>query len=401
MWPLPLDADALARRRAAAETVLAHLDALAAPGSGRPPSAHDTAVPDDPEWPPPPDDDPYDDPYADSDTPYGEADFPYDEQPYADAGFPYDDLPYEEGSTGVPYGETAAGADEEPPYATPAPAPDGPAEPEARSANRPTVPHQAPAPGRGEPPAESRRPAGLTPEEARTVASWDRDLDALTGELLRARQAVTEVPLPATLTASQLLRLAEDPDGLAQELARPMPRPPQPAARRGTRFHAWVESRFEELTLPLLEPDELPGSDAEIADEHDLEALKEAFERTEYARRTPYRVEAPFQLTLAGCVVRGRIDAVYKHGDGDTATYEIVDWKTGRTRSADPLQLAVYRLAWAEQQGVPPESVTAAFLYVRTGEVVRPQDLPDRAALERLLGDGTGAEDSETAHRVV
>jgi DNA helicase-2/ATP-dependent DNA helicase PcrA len=176
-----------------------------------------------------------------------------------------------------------------------------------------------------------------------------------------------------------------------------MPRPPQPAARRGTRFHAWIEARFEELTLPMLEPEELPGSEAEIADERDLEALKDAFERTEYAHRTPHRVEAPFQLALAGRIVRGRIDAVYKQGDGEDATYEIVDWKTNRSRTADPLQLAVYRLAWAEQQGVPPESVTAAFLYVRSGEVVRPEELPDRAALERLLleepSDGaTGAE---------
>ncbi|CAM5728264.1 DNA 3'-5' helicase OS=Streptomyces glaucescens OX=1907 GN=SGLAU_22245 PE=3 SV=1 [Streptomyces glaucescens] len=164
-----------------------------------------------------------------------------------------------------------------------------------------------------------------------------------------------------------------------------MPRPPQPAARRGTRFHAWVESRFEALTLPLLEPDELPGTEAEIADEHDLEALKEAFERTEYAHRTPHRVEAPFQITIAGRVVRGRIDAVYRDGDDEHATYEIVDWKTGRDHGGDPLQLALYRLAWAEQQGLPPESVTAAFVYVRSGEVVRPDRLPGRAALERLL----------------
>lgn len=254
-----------------------------------------------------------------------------------------------------------------------------------------TPPPDLPAPAEPRP-AEPR----LTPEEARTVASWDRDLDALTGELLRARETVTEVRLPASLTASQLLRLADDPDAFARELARPMPRPPQPAARRGTRFHAWVEARFEELTLPMLDPDELPGADAEIADERDLEELKEAFERTEYAHRTPYRVEAPFQLSIAGRVVRGRIDAVYRHeraedpedpGDGDAVTYEIVDWKTGRSRTADPLQLAVYRLAWAEQQGVPLKSVTAAFLYVRTGEVVRPERLPGRAELERLLLD--------------
>lgn len=153
-----------------------------------------------------------------------------------------------------------------------------------------------------------------------------------------------------------------------------------------------MEARFEALTLPMLEPEELPGGDAEIVDERDLEALKDAFERTEYAHRTPHRVEAPFQLAIAGRVVRGRIDAVYKEGDGETATYEIVDWKTNRDRTADPLQLALYRLAWAEQQGVPLESVTAAFLYVRSGEIDRPDDLADRSALERLLLEDPSAQ---------
>ncbi|WP_226028991.1 ATP-dependent DNA helicase [Streptomyces hyderabadensis] len=351
VWPLPLDDEALARRRAAAGTVLAHLDALAA-GEGGLTADPGPGAYDDPDWPPPPEDDEALPEDADPDWAGDPADWDTwtTDRPAAPRQDPT-----------VPHQGTPR---EQPPGAGPAP----------RSAP------PAPAP-RSAPPA----PARLTPEEARTVASWDRDLDALTGELLRARESVTEVPLPASLTASQLLSLAADPDGFAQELARPMPRPPQPAARRGTRFHAWVEARFEPLTLPLLEPEELPGGDAEIADEQDLEFLKDAFERTEYARRTPFRVEAPFQLSLAGRVVRGRIDAVYKEGDGATATYEIVDWKTNRAATADPLQLALYRVAWAEQQGVPPTSVTAAFLYVRTGEVVRPQGLPDRAALEKLL----------------
>ncbi|MEV7681018.1 PD-(D/E)XK nuclease family protein, partial [Streptomyces sp. NPDC088341] len=276
----------------------------------------------------------------------------------------------------------------------------------------------APRPETAPPGAEESAPVGpplttdphpvpgprFTPEELRTLASWDRDLDALTGELRRARATVHDVPVPPSLSASQLLRLAADPDGFAHELARPMPRPPQPAARRGTRFHAWVESRFEELPLPMLGPDELPGGEEdepEIADERDLAALKTAFERTPYARRTPYRVEAPFHLTLAGRVIRGRIDAVYRHARTDpvtgaeTYTYEIVDWKTSRARTADPLQLAVYRLAWAEQHGLPPSAVTAAFLYVRTGEVVRPEHLPSRPELERILTGGPpGAEES-------
>ncbi|QOV35768.1 ATP-dependent helicase [Streptomyces ferrugineus] len=352
VWPLPLDAAALTRRRAAAETVLAHLENLASHEDAHPAATHDPDISDDPEWPPPPQDD------------EALTDDPPDDDP--------DD--WDSWTTDRPTPAIPHQAQPPRPSARPHPAED----------SVETAPLTLEGPLTPEDP--------LTPEEARTIASWDRDLDALTGELLRTRASVTDVPLPASLTASQLLRLAADPDGFAQELARPMPRPPQPAARRGTRFHAWVESRFEELTLPMLEPDDLPGSEAEIADERDLEALKDAFERTEYAHRTPYRVEAPFQLEIAGRVVRGRIDAVYKTGDGDGATYEIVDWKTNRTRTADPLQLALYRLAWAEQQGVPLESVDAAFLYVRSGEVVRPDDLPDRAALERLLTDEPAAE---------
>jgi DNA helicase-2/ATP-dependent DNA helicase PcrA len=230
---------------------------------------------------------------------------------------------------------------------------------------------------------------GLTPEERRAVDSWDRDLDTLAGELRRSRERSREVVLPASLSASQLQRLAADPEGFARELARPLPRPPQPAARRGTRFHAWVESRFEALALPMLGPDELPGGDLDdpgtedpgIRDERDLASLKEAFEGSAYARRTPYRVEAPFQLRLAGRTIRGRIDAVYRDGD----SFEIIDWKTGHRRDADPLQLAVYRVAWAELRRLPLSRVTAAFFYVRGGELVRPAVLPDRAGLEQIL----------------
>ncbi|MFE7602461.1 UvrD-helicase domain-containing protein [Streptomyces sp. NPDC057494] len=244
-------------------------------------------------------------------------------------------------------------------------------------------------------PREEARPpepyGELTPEDSRTIASWDRDLTALTTELRRARATTRDVVLPAYLSASQVLRLAADPDGFAQELARPMPKAPQPAARRGTRFHAWVESRFEELPLPFLGPEELPGGEdfagePEILDERDLDELKEAFARTPYAHRTPYRVEVPVHLSLAGRVVRGRIDAVYR--DPETGAYEIVDWKTSRERSADPLQLAIYRLAWAEQHGLAPEEVAAAFVYVRTGEVARPSRLPGRAGLEAILLGG-------------
>ncbi|MFD7662317.1 ATP-dependent DNA helicase [Streptomyces sp. NPDC059788] len=478
-WPLPLDADAKRRRREAAATVLAYLDGYPAdaPGAATPPHAtatggseaavaHDAphpaaggaapvpgrAVPEravpgyDPEWPPPPEDDPYEGRYAeayavedaqgpDSDPgtdprgsgsehdladwdawsaerpahPEGPA---YSQSPVHPQGPVRPDdsaYPQDEGRAGRAAGDAARGGDGLAHVPAQAPAP------EAAPAPGPTPLHPKSLPSKDDVPD-----ASLLPEERRTVASWDRDLDALADELRRARASVRDVPLPSSLSASQLLWLASDPEGFTRELARPMPHPPRPAARRGTRFHAWVESRFEELTLPMLGPDELPGGAyghearaqeaageaAPIPDEDDLEALKEAFSRTPYAKRTPYRIEVPVQITLAGRVIRGRIDAVYRSRGPQGDTYEIIDWKTHHAQTADPLQLALYRVAWAEQHGLPLSAVDAAFLYVRSGETVRPQRLPGRAGLERILlgehaltADATEADATEAGAR--
>ncbi|HXR71702.1 ATP-dependent DNA helicase [Actinocrinis sp.] len=234
----------------------------------------------------------------------------------------------------------------------------------------------------------SQRSAGELPPESRaTIASWDADIEALLGELERAHQVRFDVPMPRTLSATRLVSYAADPDAFAEELFRPMPRPPAPQARRGTEFHAWVERRFGQQALFGEDELDLLAEDEEIDGHEDLAELQAAFLRTPYANREPYRVEAPFQLVLGGHIVRGRIDAVYREPDG---TYEVVDWKTNRAANADPLQLAIYRLAWAELTAVPIEQVSAAFLYVRTGLIQRPDDLPDRAGLERLLAARTG-----------
>ncbi|MFD5185731.1 UvrD-helicase domain-containing protein [Streptomyces sp. NPDC058372] len=369
-WPLPLDAVAFERRQAAAATVRRHLDALAAApaherqeGGGAP----------------------------------GSVDLLTGAGPGAAALEGAEGLPEEpEPVPDEEYAEYEEGDWESWTTTRPATAP-SPADAETGAGPSPGVPSAEAGPTAAQVPQARPEPSptvpeGPTPEEARLIHSWDQDLEALKGELLRAREGTREVALPASLTASELMRLAADPEGFAAELARPMPRAPQPAARRGTRFHAWVESRFEDVQLPMLDPDELPGHDADIADEHDLEALKEAFEQTEYAHRTPLGVEVPFQLTLAGRTVRGRMDAVYRLDpatDGaagpDAPVYEIVDWKTSHTRDADPLQLAIYRLAWAEQHQLPLEAVTAAFVHIRSGETVRPRHLPGRREIEHIL----------------
>ncbi len=222
--------------------------------------------------------------------------------------------------------------------------------------------------------------AGLDMLEAARVADWDTELDRLLAEARQDRSDRIEVPLPSSLSATAVARLRDDPDAFARELARPMPRPPSSAARFGTRFHAWVEARFGQQQL--LDYDDVPGrADADI-DESELKELVEAFTTGAFAERAPHAVEAPFALVLGGQVVRGRIDAVYTTDDGG---YLVVDWKTGRQENADPLQLALYRLAWAELTGVPAEKVRAAFYYVRTDHLVEPEQLPGREALAALL----------------
>ncbi len=218
--------------------------------------------------------------------------------------------------------------------------------------------------------------------EAARVAEWDDELERLLTEARAERADVIEMPLPASVSATSLARLRAEPDEFLRDLARPMPRPPSPAARFGTRFHAWVESRFGQQGL--IEPDDLPGrGDADIEDDSDLASVIASFETGPFADRVPYAVEAPFSLVLGGQVVRGRIDAVYAEPGGG---WLVVDWKTGRHEEADPLQLAIYRVAWAELMGVPVEQVRAAFHYVRSGRMTEPLGLEDRDALEALIG---------------
>ena len=222
--------------------------------------------------------------------------------------------------------------------------------------------------------------------ERALVAEWDAELDRLVAEARRRGADTIEVPSPAHLSATAVARLHEDPAAFARELARPMPRQPSPASRFGTRFHEWVETRFGQLGL--LDVDELDGrGDLHVDSEHDLADLVAAFESGPFADRPPYAVEAPFSLLLGDQVVRGRIDAVYAEPSGPAgeSRWLLVDWKTSRRHDADPLQLALYRLAWAELHDVDPAQVRAAFFYVRTQTLVEPSDLPDRAALEALL----------------
>lgn len=212
---------------------------------------------------------------------------------------------------------------------------------------------------------------------------WEREATALIEEHLALQAPVVQVPRPLEMTATQMVAIAKSPEDFARRQRRPVPYKPNSYAKRGTAFHAWLERQFG--APALLDEDELPGIGEQVPAE-DLETLKEAFLSSEWATRTPYRVEAPFAFSLGGHMLRGRMDAVFQEPDG---SWLVVDWKTGRKpvgKELDDvaLQLAVYALAWRKLTGTQAP-VRAAFHYVATNETYEPEHLLGEEELMRLL----------------
>jgi DNA helicase-2/ATP-dependent DNA helicase PcrA len=182
------------------------------------------------------------------------------------------------------------------------------------------------------------------------------------------------------MATSTLIALYEDPEALALAIRRPMPRASDEFSRRGTAFHLWIEKHFNVATL--FDDEDFDQLEPLEADQK-LEELKSAWLASSWADRTPHAVEVPFETVIAGVLIRGRIDAVYKDGD----RYEVVDWKTGSKKlgKSAAIQLAVYRLAWATLQNISVDGVSAAFHYVPTSVTDRPADLMSEAELIALL----------------
>ncbi|WP_026917170.1 UvrD-helicase domain-containing protein [Gordonia shandongensis] len=222
------------------------------------------------------------------------------------------------------------------------------------------------------------------------IDAWRAEAAVLLEEHAAASDPTVDVELPGHLSVSQLVELDTDDAAFAARLRRPVPFRPNPMARRGTAFHAWVERRFG--ATRLLDVDELPGAAdaAGGAAEDDLDLLRAKFLASPWADRTPLEVEVGFETVIGSSVVRGRMDAVFADGDGAL----VVDWKTGAVpeparRDALFVQLAAYRVAWSELSGLPLERVRAAFVYVRHDFTLEPTDLPDAQRLAQMLAART------------
>ncbi|GAA3927854.1 ATP-dependent DNA helicase [Microbacterium soli] len=201
---------------------------------------------------------------------------------------------------------------------------------------------------------------------------------------------------PTRVPASRFKDWVTDYAGTLRDLGRPMPERPYTQTRIGTLFHAWVERRSglvgsgASADAALWELDEDAGDSAGTApvtpgedDEKALSALREVFERSEWAQLQPIAVEIEIDFAFgaasgqdAGHIIICKLDAVYRREDRG-GRIEIVDWKTGRApRTAQEkeermLQLALYRLAYHRRYGVPLEQIDVALFYVADDLVIR------------------------------
>jgi len=225
-------------------------------------------------------------------------------------------------------------------------------------------------------------------------APWAADLELLLAEHEAGSRRMIP-PIPARIPASGFKHWIDDAQEELDRLRRPMPQQPRREARVGTIFHAWVEHRFQtrmpESLLSGVRWDEDAADGAAGLDDSAimlLQRCKSNFLATEWAGRRPLDIERAIELPFAGRIIPCKIDAVFEV-DGRV---EIVDWKTGR-RPADPealaafdYQLDLYRLAWAEQTGIPLERIGARAVFVaiddpRSREYV-PARQRDRVELE-------------------
>ena len=227
---------------------------------------------------------------------------------------------------------------------------------------------------------QSANPLDLDAPAPTELRDFIDDARAIIAEFNEYKAGALDVALPPRLSTSTLIGLHENPAELARTIRRPMPRAMDEYSHRGTAFHLWIENHFNAKTLF---DDEDFDALTPLEEDQKLEDLKSQWLASDWASLEPHAVEVPFETVIAGVLVRGRIDAVYKTETG----FEVVDWKTGSKilGESSAVQLAVYRLAWAKLAAIDVEKVSAAFHYVPTNKTDRRANLLNEDQLTDLL----------------
>ncbi len=216
-------------------------------------------------------------------------------------------------------------------------------------------------------------------------------------ELFSQRTDAMPVTLPEhmrqddrlVLSVSQIETWLRCPQDFYYRYVLAMPLPPAPQLGYGSLIHGIIErihnERQEHNQLPSL--DELTSYALENLPKSGYQSKRSRERSQAQAKRTvravyerfstdtlPIETELPFTLELSdiALTIRGRIDAVYKQGNG----VEIRDYKTGtsitsekqaKSRATGSSQLTLYALAWQELRGELPNLLSLDF--VETGYI--------------------------------
>ncbi len=203
----------------------------------------------------------------------------------------------------------------------------------------------------------------LSLEQLQVLKEFDQEIDLLISNLQDESQRVRKVRIPEYLNVTKSIKLIRNSKEFAENLIRPMPQKPIDQSRRGTQFHYWVEKYFSKPAL--FDALDIEGSaDQSYIDDQTLEEMKNAFMNSKWAKLEPMELEWPFEISIEGRSMRGRIDAVFKDGEHIL----LIDWKTGLVDKSDNLQLGWYRHAWWKHHGTNPNNLKAGFVYVPSME---------------------------------
>jgi DNA helicase-2/ATP-dependent DNA helicase PcrA len=231
-----------------------------------------------------------------------------------------------------------------------------------------------------EPDATAQEEAGQTTLELFAPKTSAQDTIALPESMRQNNRLV--------LSVSQIETWLRCPQDFYYKYVLNMPLPPAPQLAYGSLVHGVIERihkareqgampELRELTASVV--DNLPRAGYQSARSRDrasqqaIRTVKTVFER--FSRDDlPIETELPFSIEVEDLplTIRGRIDAVYKLGDG----VEIRDFKTGtsvrtaeqaKSRVSGSQQLTLYALAWQQLRGELPAKLSLDF--VETGQI--------------------------------
>jgi superfamily I DNA/RNA helicase/RecB family exonuclease len=146
------------------------------------------------------------------------------------------------------------------------------------------------------------------------------------------------------------------------------------------RFHQYGNGTREEL-MELFEASWRRAGFGDSDDERQfreraLKALDQYWELDRSSDDEPVWFERSFAFKLGPHLLRGRVDRVDRRPDG---SYELIDYKTGKSKTADELrhdvQLSLYQMGARESWGL--ETSAQSYFYVLNGEKVPVEHSPE------------------------